>query len=1094
MYNNNFKVIKVLLVLLLLFSIKFAYADEQSYDEAKPKIDSVRLTDPSLPTTAWEQKGSIWYIISRLFDGDGKISPWFIRWLWWATNNTVLRWSTWNGWEFSAGSILDNGTNVWIWTSPNSYRLNVWWDINFTWVLRQNGAIFNPGWKFQDGATTWEIYYNTWFVGIWNTNPAFALDVTGDINATNFRGNGSEITNIDGNNISANTVWNAALINNPTFSELTFDNQEPDDLTVDGNLWFDSSRGLILYRTQEVWQESWDGTYTVLDTSNITWGDGINISNTAANTAGVESITFSVSDIDWGDITDGSITGSDIQNDTITEDDVSNSFVARTAFNTRVYDVRTLPANTSSSQSYDPSPNEVPSNSVSSFFSTWYPWGSWRSALTVKGWANGYAAWQIAWPSNASTLNDNFYIRSWVDNAWNSWNQILHTGIFDPLNINGANIQNDTITGTQIAANAITSAELAPNSVWSEDIIDGTVTGTDISNNTITSDDIATNAVWDDEMINSPTFSTVQVNSGEWFIWEWGVNRITHNDGGWNVQIRFGHQFDGWEIFTHWGTAFEIGWLLDSANGEMELKVATNGWAWVWQAVSWWPSLVVWQSNLTWGGNTILTDASSVNADTLDSIDSTGFFTKTEIPWLQNNSWDWISSVTSHGYINLWPANTSYAHIYTNMPSFYFNRDISILWSNVLKVGDSGDSIADGTIDSSEIQDNTITGADIAANSINGSELNSNAVTSTHIVNNTITETDISDSFIARSATKVNQSPRNWLWDLNGTPRSIFWEGLSVWFVDSSQNAPISYGTLLNMPSYTAWQDGSAGQFLFPYLPSYTQNGNPMFRTGLYNNAGWSAWKTMMDKDWSDSLYIWIGTSWDQIQDGTIDSSEIQNNTLTASDLAENSVGNSELNNAAVFEVGELIAWNWNGSVALTINDGQWNANLTFNHKDGTPDQNGNAARIVVNTDSSSNASMVFEVKSGVTGGSSVNTTEYFRINESWIDVNGDAIADAFVYSSDKRLKTNFLPYSNWKSVLSWLRTYSYDWKDQAKGSDVWVIAQDVLKVFPEAVVEREDWYLAVDYAKLVVPLIQTVQEQQKQIDELKKQVELLLK
>jgi uncharacterized protein YoxC len=45
------------------------------------------------------------------------------------------------------------------------------------------------------------------------------------------------------------------------------------------------------------------------------------------------------------------------------------------------------------------------------------------------------------------------------------------------------------------------------------------------------------------------------------------------------------------------------------------------------------------------------------------------------------------------------------------------------------------------------------------------------------------------------------------------------------------------------------------------------------------------------------------------------------------------------------------------------------------------------------------------------------------------------------------------------------------------------VIAQEVQRVFPEAVQEGSDGYLAVDYSKLVVPLIQTVQEQQKELE-----------
>ncbi|MGR3760878.1 phage tail-collar fiber domain-containing protein [Roseobacteraceae bacterium NS-SX3] len=70
-------------------------------------------------------------------------------------------------------------------------------------------------------------------------------------------------------------------------------------------------------------------------------------------------------------------------------------------------------------------------------------------------------------------------------------------------------------------------------------------------------------------------------------VWENGVNRITHNDGGGNVQIRFGHKEDSGLKFTHDGTAFFIGGPLDEVNGDLKIKVAKNGGAGTGQAVEW---------------------------------------------------------------------------------------------------------------------------------------------------------------------------------------------------------------------------------------------------------------------------------------------------------------------------------------------------------------------------------------------------------------------------------------------------------------------------------------------------------------------------
>jgi len=72
---------------------------------------------------------------------------------------------------------------------------------------------------------------------------------------------------------------------------------------------------------------------------------------------------------------------------------------------------------------------------------------------------------------------------------------------------------------------------------------------------------------------------------------------------------------------------------------------------------------------------------------------------------------------------------------------------------------------------------------------------------------------------------------------------------------------------------------------------------------------------------------------------------------------------------------GNLIAGNGNGSVGLTVDDGYGNANVTFNHRLGTPDQNGNAARISFNANDTSNSKLEFQVKDNVTSGTPVALT-----------------------------------------------------------------------------------------------------------------------
>ena len=56
-------------------------------------------------------------------------------------------------------------------------------------------------------------------------------------------------------------------------------------------------------------------------------------------------------------------------------------------------------------------------------------------------------------------------------------------------------------------------------------------------------------------------------------------------------------------------------------------------------------------------------------------------------------------------------------------------------------------------------------------------------------------------------------------------------------------------------------------------------------------------------------------------------------------------------------------------------------------------------------------------------------------------------------------------------------------------GRDVGIIAQEVEKVLPEVVEDRENGYKAVKYEKLTALLIQAVNEQQQQIEDLKKEI-----
>lgn len=101
--------------------------------------------------------------------------------------------------------------------------------------------------------------------------------------------------------------------------------------------------------------------------------------------------------------------------------------------------------------------------------------------------------------------------------------------------------------------------------------------------------------------------------------------------------------------------------------------------------------------------------------------------------------------------------------------------------------------------------------------------------------------------------------------------------------------------------------------------------------------------------------------------------------------------------------------------------------------------------------------------------------------------VAGDIIA---FYSSDERLKTNISIIDNALSKVSQISGVTFNWNNLAESKDAniresGVIAQEIQKVLPEVVTERENGYLAVKYDKLVPLLIEAIKELNDKVERL---------
>lgn len=85
----------------------------------------------------------------------------------------------------------------------------------------------------------------------------------------------------------------------------------------------------------------------------------------------------------------------------------------------------------------------------------------------------------------------------------------------------------------------------------------------------------------------------------------------------------------------------------------------------------------------------------------------------------------------------------------------------------------------------------------------------------------------------------------------------------------------------------------------------------------------------------------------------------------------------------------------------MTTNDGYGNANITWNHIGGTPEQNGNSGRIVVNTDATSGVYMDFQVKSNVTSGVAVGLTSALTAYETYTEIKNSTRSPIYYDSNN---------------------------------------------------------------------------------------------
>jgi hypothetical protein len=148
---------------------------------------------------------------------------------------------------------------------------------------------------------------------------------------------------------------------------------------------------------------------------------------------------------------------------------------------------------------------------------------------------------------------------------------------------------------------------------------------------------------------------------------------------------------------------------------------------------------------------------------------------------------------------------------------------------------------------------------------------------------------------------------------------------------------------------------------------------------------------------------------------------------------------------------------------------------------------NGNSAGIWLNDDANATSPAFIGMKANDEVGfygQSAGPGWRFYINTT---TGNGWMQGTLTQNSDARLKTNIIHLENSLEKILQLNGYHYHWKNENADNrlQTGVLAQEVQKLFPELVTTNNKGILSVNYSGLIPVMIESIKEQQRQIDKL---------
>ena len=246
--------------------------------------------------------------------------------------------------------------------------------------------------------------------------------------------------------------------------------------------------------------------------------------------------------------------------------------------------------------------------------------------------------------------------------------------------------------------------------------------------------------------------------------------------------------------------------------------------------------------------------------------------------------------------------------------------------------------------------------------------------------------------------------------------------------------------------------------------------------------------------------------------DGKINASTITTGTLNADLIKAGTIEDAAHNSTINMANGAATLYNLNAKNMLSLLD---NSNvvrgfLDFTDVGGTAltlkSNNGNVTAVVQARANKGGGLWVYD-NNGNNGGIFAEATDgqggYFGLyNNNGVSQtiygygsSGQLVCVSLTQTSSRKVKKNITDMTSEEArKLLELEPVSFDYKEEAQGTDRrGFIAEDVAKVLPNVVTpETENAPASLDYIQLVPYLVKMAQDQQKEIEELKKKIEKL--